>query len=148
MDFSNLVNLNFDNKFVPSYVPDDLKWFERDGLETWYRKNKCNDFSNDTDSHFQNTMIVNFDIITNKNLEQKKIQQYQTIDHEEIKKYPKHLQKQITSSIFRNIERKDMNVKQELVKEHFSGKSENIRKTVGRGKFLKICKDTMYANYW
>ena len=41
-----------------------------------------------------------------------------------------------------------MNVKQELVKEHFSRKSENIGKTVGRGKFLKICKDTMYANYW
>ena len=41
-----------------------------------------------------------------------------------------------------------MNVKQELVKEHFSRKSENIRKTVGRGKFLKICKDTMYTNYW
>ena len=38
-------------------------------------------------------MIVNFDIIKNKNLEQKKIQQYQTIDHGEIKKYPKHLQK-------------------------------------------------------
>ena len=72
MDFSNSVNLNFDNKFVPSYIPDDLEWFESDGLETWYRKNKCDDFSNDTDSHFQNTMIVNFDIITNKNLEQKK----------------------------------------------------------------------------
>lgn len=35
MDFSNSVNLNFDNKFVPSYIPDDLEWFERDGLETW-----------------------------------------------------------------------------------------------------------------
>lgn len=87
-------------------------------------------------------------LLQTKILNKKKIQQYQTIDHEEIKKYPKHLQKQITSSIFRNIERKDMNVKQELVKEHFSRKSENIGKTVGRGKFLKICKDTMYANYW
>lgn len=93
-------------------------------------------------------MIVNFDIIKNKNLEQKKLQQYQTIDHGEIKKYPKHLQKKITSSIFRNIERKDMYVKQELVKEHFIGKPESFRKSVGRGKFLKICKDTMYAKYW
>ena len=23
-----------DNKFVPPFVPNDLKWFEKDGLET------------------------------------------------------------------------------------------------------------------
>ena len=27
-----------DNTFMPQYVPNDLKWFERDGLETWYRQ--------------------------------------------------------------------------------------------------------------
>ena len=36
-------NWQYDNKFIPTYVPDNLKWFERDGLETWYRKNKCDD---------------------------------------------------------------------------------------------------------
>ena len=24
----------FDNKFLPTFVPENLKWFERDGLET------------------------------------------------------------------------------------------------------------------
>ena len=31
----------FDNTFVPSYVSPNLKWYERDGLNTWYKQNKC-----------------------------------------------------------------------------------------------------------
>ena len=30
-----------DNCFIPKYIPGDLKWYERDGLGTWYLKNKC-----------------------------------------------------------------------------------------------------------
>ena len=79
-------DLRYDNTYVPSYVPDNLKWFERDELETWYRKNKCDDFLSNTDLHFKNTMIVNFDMIRNGDkMETKKIRQYQTIDHDEIK---------------------------------------------------------------
>ena len=55
----------YDNKFVPIFVPDNLKWFERDLLETWSRKNKCDEFLKDTDSHFKSRHIVNFDMITN-----------------------------------------------------------------------------------
>ena len=25
-----------DNKYIPKYVPNDLKWYEKDGLDTWY----------------------------------------------------------------------------------------------------------------
>ena len=39
------------------------------------------------------------------------MKQYQTIDHEEIKQYPSHLQEQIWSSIFRNSHRQDMHIK-------------------------------------
>ena len=67
--------------------------------------------------------IVNFDMIRNGDkMESKKIRQYQTIDHDEIKKYPKHLQQQITSSIFRNIERKDLYVNGQTIAEHFRNK--------------------------
>ena len=91
----------YDNKFIPNYIPDNLKWFERNGLETWYRKNKCNEFLEDTDSHFRNRRIVNFDVITNdKKLDHETIKQYRTVDHEEIKKYPQKYQSQIFSSIF------------------------------------------------
>ena len=89
--------------------------------------------------------IVNFDMIRNVNkMEIEKIRQYQMIDHDEIKKYPKHLQQQITSSIFHNIEWKDLYVNGQTIAEHFRNKETSA----GRDKFLKICKDTLYEKYW
>ena len=74
-----------DNTFVSPYVPESLKWFERDGLETWYRQKKCREFLEDTDSHFQQRQIINFDMIRNsERLDKKRIKQYHQIDPEEI----------------------------------------------------------------
>ena len=64
-----------------------LSRFEGDGLETWYRKSKCDEFLADTDSHFEKTKIINFDMINNgKKLDENKIKQYHETDHEQIKK--------------------------------------------------------------
>ena len=54
---------------------------------------------NNIDLHFKKTHIVNFDMIKN-NPSQETIKQYQTIDHDEIKRYPVEYQDQIRSSIF------------------------------------------------
>ena len=54
-----------DNMFVLPYVSNNLKWFERDGLETWYRQNKCREFFEDTDLHFERRQISNFYMIRN-----------------------------------------------------------------------------------
>ena len=135
----------YDNIFIPTYVPDNLKWFKRDGLETWYRKNQCDEFLEDTGSHSKNRRVVNFDTIKNgKRLDPEKIKQYQTIDHDEIKKFPEKYHDQIYSSIFRNVERKHLHVIGQLINEHFNNK----KKAVGRGKFLKQFKDNLYAKYW
>ena len=72
----------YDNKFIPKYVPN-LKWYERDGLDTWYLQDKCNDFINDTDEHFKQMNVINFDMIKNE-ASQDKIKQYQTLYHQEI----------------------------------------------------------------
>ena len=125
-----------DNKFIPIY--QDLKWFERDRLETWYRSNKCEEFLENTDLHFKNRKIINFDMIKNDTSDDK-TKQYQQIDHYEIEKYPKYYQEQIMSSIFRNANPKDMKIQKRTVHEHFSDK----KKAVGRGKFLKKCVDDM-----
>ena len=122
-----------DNTFVPPFVSNDLKWFERDGLETWYRRSKCEEFLQDTDSHFKNRKIVIFDMIKNE-ASDTKIKQYQQIDHDEIKKYPIEYQQQITSSIFRNANRKDMYIEKRTINEHFNNKKIS---GYGRGKFIK-----------
>ena len=62
---AELNDLRCGNKYIPSYVPDNLKWFERDGLETWYKKNKCDEFLSNTDLHFEKMKVVNTDMIRN-----------------------------------------------------------------------------------
>ena len=54
-----------DNVFIPQYIPNDLKWFETDGLDTWYLKNKSDEFLQKTDLHFKRRKTVNFDYIKN-----------------------------------------------------------------------------------
>ena len=133
----------FDNKFIPKYVPNDLPWYDRDGLETWYQQNKCNDLLRDTDEHFKAMKIVNLDMIKNKVSEKKK-DQYQQIDHHEIMCYPPKEREQICSSIFRNIKRDGMYVKKETVDEH----SKNKKPTIGRGQFNKKIKGSLYGEAW
>ena len=81
----------FHNEFVPPFVSKDLKWFERDELQTWWRSNKCEELLENTDLHFKNRKINNFDMIKN-DISDDKTKQYQQIDHDEIEKYPKHYQ--------------------------------------------------------
>ena len=141
-------NTIYTNTFIPEYVPDNLKWYERDGLDTWYKKNKCGEFLEDTDCYFHTAQIINFDIIRNqKQLPKNKLEQYQTVNYDTIKKYPLSEQARITSSIFRSIDRSDLHVTPTVVKNHFH-KDNFPQKSVGRGRFLKICRDTMYAKYW
>ena len=46
-----------DNTHIPKFVPNNLPWYESNGLNTWYEQNKCNDFPEDSDKHFENLQI-------------------------------------------------------------------------------------------
>ena len=82
-------NTIYTNTYIPEYVSDNMKWYERDGLDTWYKKNKCDEFLEDTDRYFHTTQIINFDIIRNqKTITKNKLEQYQTVSYDAIKKYP------------------------------------------------------------
>ena len=70
--------------------------------------------------------------------------QYQTIDHEEIKRYPVEYQEQICCSIFRNADGTDMYIETKTINEHFSNKKPSL----GRGHFLKKIKDDLYRDSW
>ena len=45
--------------YVPSFVPQDLPWYKRDDLMTWYDQVTCQDLLRDTDRNFDETKIVN-----------------------------------------------------------------------------------------
>ena len=51
------------NAYIPKFVPKDLPLYERNGLMTWYDQRQCKDFLRDTDKHFREGKIINFDII-------------------------------------------------------------------------------------
>ena len=78
----------FNNQFIPKYIPSDLKWYKRDGLDTWYLEGKFKDFLEDRDEHFKRTKIANFDIIK-KVVPKDKFVQNQQIDHQMIMSYPR-----------------------------------------------------------
>ena len=133
-----------DNCFIPAFVPSDLPWYKRNGLMTWYEQCKCHEFLENTDEHFQNLQILNFDMInSNGKIDDDKLKQYQTIDHHEIMTYPLELREEIMSSIFR-AKRAGMHVKKEAVVEHFK----KLIKNVGRGRFLKRIKGDHYKETW
>ena len=131
-----------DNVFIPKYVPQNLKQYEKHGLGTWYRQIKCEEFLNNTDLHFAKRKITNFEIIENQ-VSDDKLKQYQLIDHDEIKNFSLEFQDQIVSSIFRSADRKDMNISKETMKEHF-----NKSNKVTSCRFLKKNRDYMYAKEW
>ena len=126
----------FDNEFIPTYIPPNAK---RDGLETWYRQNKCQEFLENTNEHFKQRKLINFHVI-NKKLDEKTIQQYQTVNNKKIEQYPIEYQDQIRSSIFCNLQLDDLHVEMPTVKKHFMT---DKQKSIGRGNFLK----NMYRIY-
>ena len=112
-----------DNIFVQKVIPNDLKWYERGGLDTWYLEGKCKDFLENTDRHFEQMKIINFYILS---VSKKGLKQYQQTDHQMVMSYPTKERKEIFSSIFRNVGRNDMNVTKGSVNEHFKNKKKQV----------------------
>ena len=105
----------FNNQFIPKYIPSDLKWYKRDGLDTWYLEGKFKDFLEDRDEHFKRTKIANFDTIK-KVVPKDKLVQYQQIDHQMMTIIlSKNLRQETCSLIFRNANRNDMFAQKETM---------------------------------
>ena len=58
-----MVDKIFVNKYVPEYVPQGLKWYERDGLMTYIDQLNDERFSEDPDVYLKKAEVANFDII-------------------------------------------------------------------------------------
>ena len=76
------------NKFVQNYVPENLKWSERNGLLTYIDQLKYSEFSLDLDKEAE---VVNFDIIHSKCRGDKQSltdKDYQTVVSDDVKNMP------------------------------------------------------------
>ena len=93
------------NIHVPKVVPKNLPQYERNGLMPWYDQIKCEDFLRDTDQHFQQAKIINFDIIhreyCGEEVTKDLLKHYQTVNDKSVPDYPTPKQDQILSSAFR-----------------------------------------------
>ena len=80
--------MNSMNIYVLKFIPKDLPWYESDGLITWYDQMKCKYFSRDTNKHFGEAKIVNFDIIHRQchgeEVPKHFLRQYQTVDDKSV----------------------------------------------------------------
>ena len=53
----------FANSYVPEYVPEDLPWYEHDGLITYIDQLKWKEFISDLNAVIKNTKAINFEMI-------------------------------------------------------------------------------------
>ena len=84
---------NCTNNYVPEYVPQDLPWYERHGLITWYDQVKSQKFLRNSNNHFKTASFINFDIIRREaaghKVQDEVLKKYQTVQNERVSKYPK-----------------------------------------------------------
>lgn len=113
---------NCTNNYIPEYVAQNLPWYERDGLMTWYDQIKCQEFLRNSDKHFKTGKIVNFDIISREAAAEKVLdnvlKKWETIQNERVSKYPKNDQETFLNSAFRT-ERPDIFFLKKVVLDHF-----------------------------
>ena len=113
------------NNYVPEYMSFNLPWYERDGLMTWFDQRKCEEFLRDSEKHFKDTKIVNFDFIyreiRGEKVPKDLLKKYQTVTEERTKKYPKEKQNEFLSHAFR-AERPDIYFDKKIIHNHFKCK--------------------------
>ena len=99
--------MNLMNAYIPKFVPKDLPLYERNGLMTWYDQRQCKDFLRDTDKHFREGKIINFDIIwrecRGEEVPKDLLQEYQTVRDKSVSEYPASDQENILSILLKLI---------------------------------------------
>ena len=86
----------FDNDYIPKYVPEDLPWYEREGLLTYIDQMKYKEFISDPDAAVKNTKVINFDMIYTQCGGTPRTHSdnfYQTVREKDVKKCRKKIRK-------------------------------------------------------
>ena len=98
------------NKFFRNYVPENLIWFERNGLLTYIDQLKYSEIFSDPDKHLTVAEVVNFDMIHARcsgDKESLTDKHYQTVVSDDVKNIPQKDKKETVSACVRS-DRKDL----------------------------------------
>ena len=113
--------MEYKNKYIPPFVRQNLKWYERDGSITYINQLEYKKFEEDRDAYLEKIKITNFDIIyskcRNEPLENE-IKYYKTIDTKDLKQMPPADKDAALAACFRS-GRKDIWVVKSLRDEYF-----------------------------
>ena len=137
------------NSYIPPYVKENLKWYERDGLLTYIDQLKYAEFKKDRDAYVNETKIVNWDIIHNKRRGDKldkAIREYNTITKENLKQMPPSEKHAAVAACFRS-SNKNINIDKSLAKEHFSCNNSNITR-IEKGRIKNKKLNQKYFDCW
>ena len=113
----------FADKYIPKYVPEDLPWYERNGLLTYVDQWKYKEFISDPDTDVKNTKVVNFDMIHAQCRGTPRTHSdnfYQTLREKDVKKMPQKDKKKVIAACIRS-DRKDIFVETKLAFSNFLG---------------------------
>ena len=109
------------NKVIPEYMPENLPWYERDGLMTYIDQIKYKEYAENKDEYLKNVEVVNFDIIHNHcrgTPLQNSETFYKSVTRKDLKKFPKK-EKNDTLAAMAKCPRTDLYVQLDLMIEYF-----------------------------
>ena len=139
------------SSYIPPYIKDNLKWYEKEGLITYFQQREYQEFKRNRDAYINETKILNFYIIHHicrgDKLE-KTIKEHNTVKKERLKQMPPSEKYAAVAACFRS-SNKNIIVERSIAKEYFSCNNSNICRTEkSRLKKQEEDKNRKYFECW
>ena len=118
-------------RYIPPYIKDNLKWYEKEGLITYFMQREYQEFKKDRETYINRTKILNFDIIhhvSRGDRLEKCIKEHNTVKKEMLKQMPPSEKYAATVACFRS-SNKNLVIEKKIAEEHFSCRNKNICRT-------------------
>ena len=139
------------SSYIPPYIKDNLKWYEKEGLITYFQQREYQEFKKNRDGYINETKILNFDIIHHMcrgDKLEKTIKEHNTVKKERLKQMPPSEKYAAVAACFRS-SNKNIIMERSIAKEYFSCNNSNICRTEkSRLKKQEEDKNIKYFECW
>ena len=139
------------SSYIPPYIKDNLKWYEKEGLITYFQQREYQEFKKNRDAYINETKILNFDIIHHMcrgDKLEKTIKEHNTVKKERLKQMPPSEKYAAVAACFRS-SNKNIIVERSIAKEYFFCNNSNICRTEkSRLKKQEEDKNRKYFECW